>query len=50
MHPFIEGSRAPAMMSGRSGARLPFDGKDDGDGATDFSLVITPTPRALNAP
>ena len=49
-HPFIEGSPAPTMMSGRSGARLPFDGKDDGDGAVDIALVMTPTPRALNAP
>jgi hypothetical protein len=49
-HPFIEGNPAPAMMSGRSGARLPFDGKDDGDGAADISIVTTPTPRALNAP
>jgi hypothetical protein len=49
-HPFIEGNAAPAMVSGRSGARLPFDGKDDGDGATDISIVMTPTPRALNAP
>jgi hypothetical protein len=49
-HPFIEGSPAPAMVSGRSGARLPFDGKDAGDGATDITVVMTPTPRALNAP
>jgi hypothetical protein len=49
-HPFLEGSAAPAMVVGKSGARLPFDGKDDGDGATDFTVIMTPTPRALNAP
>jgi hypothetical protein len=49
-HPFLEGSAAPAMVLGKSGARLPFDGKDDGNGATDITVVMTPTPRALNAP
>lgn len=49
-HPFLEGNPAPAMVIGRSGARLPFDGRDEGDGASDITLTTAPTPRALNAP
>lgn len=50
-HPFIEGLAAlPAMVNGRSAQRLPFDGRDDDDGAVDFMQVLTPTPRAPNAP
>jgi hypothetical protein len=49
-HPFIETRAAPAMVNGHSAARLPFDGKDDDDGAADFAIVAAPTPRALNAP
>jgi hypothetical protein len=55
-HPFIETNPTPAMAHGRSAARLPFDGKDDGDathdgdGAADFMILQAPTPRAPNAP
>jgi hypothetical protein len=55
-HPFIETNPTPPMAHGRSAARLPFDGKDDGDathdgdGAADFLIIQTPTPRAPNAP
>lgn len=49
-HPFIETAAIPAMVNGRSASRLPFDGKDDNDGAVDFKIVMTPTPRALNVP
>lgn len=49
-HPFKETNPAPAMMSRRSASRLPFDGKDNNDGAADFLIVMTPTPGALNAP
>jgi hypothetical protein len=55
-HPFIELHPTPAMANGRSAARLPFDGKDDGDatsdgdGAADFQIITTATPRAPNAP
>lgn len=55
-HPFIETNPTPPMANGRSASRLPFDGKDDGDathdgdGAADFLIVQTPTPRAPNAP
>ncbi|HSR99133.1 MAG TPA: lamin tail domain-containing protein [Kofleriaceae bacterium] len=55
-HPFIETNPAPAMSNDRSAGRLPFDGKDDGDathdgdGAADFLITQTPTPRAPNAP
>lgn len=55
-HPFIETNPTPPMAHGRSASRLPFDGKDDGDathdgdGAADFVIILTPTPRAPNAP
>jgi hypothetical protein len=49
-HPFIETNPTAAMVNGRSASRLPFDGNDNGDGAADFMLVPTQTPRALNAP
>jgi hypothetical protein len=49
-HPFKEGNAIPAMTSRRSASRLPFDGKDNNNGATDFMIVMTPTPRALNVP
>jgi hypothetical protein len=55
-HPFIELHPTPAMAHGRSASRLPFDGKDDGDatsdgdGGADFMIILTPTPRAPNAP
>jgi hypothetical protein len=55
-HPFIETNPTPPMAHGRSASRLPFDGKDDGDathdgdGAADFMILQTPTPRAPNAP
>jgi hypothetical protein len=55
-HPFIEVHPTPAMANGKSAARLPFDGKDDGDatsdgdGAADFQIITTATPHAPNAP
>ena len=49
-HPFIEGNPTGAMVNGRSAQRLPFDGRDDDDGAADFMLLTTTSPRALNAP
>lgn len=49
-NPFIEGNPTPAMSNGRSAQRLPFDGHDDDDGAGDFMLLTTTSPRALNAP
>jgi hypothetical protein len=55
-HPFIETNPTPPMANGRSASRLPFDGNDagdathDGDGAADFMIILTPTPRAPNAP
>jgi hypothetical protein len=49
-HPFIENNPTPAMTSNRSASRLPFDGKDSNDGAGDFTIIMTPTPRALNVP
>jgi len=49
-HPFLGSSAAPALSNGRSAARLPFDGKDGDDGAADFAIAASPTPRALNAP
>jgi hypothetical protein len=49
-HPFTESNPLPAMTSRRSASRLPFDGKDSNDGAADFTIVMMPTPRALNVP
>jgi hypothetical protein len=49
-HPFVEANPTMAMTNGRSGSRLPFDGNDTGDGAADFMIIATQTPRALNAP
>ncbi|MCX5744950.1 MAG: Ig-like domain-containing protein [Proteobacteria bacterium] len=49
-HPFVETTSAPALVAGKSVARSPFDGNDTNNGATNFTLVGTPTPRALNAP
>jgi hypothetical protein len=49
-HPFVETMAAAMLSNGRSAARLPFDGRDGNDGAADFMVVTTPTPRALNAP
>jgi hypothetical protein len=49
-HPFVEGTPAPALATGKSIARLPFDGNDTNDGGSNFVLVTTPTPRARNAP
>jgi hypothetical protein len=49
-HPFTEATALPAMTNGRSAQRLPFDGHDDDDGATDFMQVATPSPRAPNVP
>ncbi len=49
-HPFTEANALPAMVNGRSAQRLPFDGRDDDDGAADFQQVMTPSPRTLNVP
>jgi hypothetical protein len=49
-HPFTEASATPAMVNGRSAQRLPFDGRDDDDGAADFQQVLTGSPRAFNVP
>ena len=52
-HPFLEGtSPLPVMMSGRSAARLPFDGHDEDINATDFVQLVVgaATPGAPNAP
>lgn len=49
-HPFTEATSLPAMTNGRSAQRLPFDGRDDDDGSTDFMQVATPSPRAPNVP
>lgn len=49
-HPFIETTPTATMAAGRSAQRLPFDGRDDGNNATDFMLLTTTTPRAPNAP
>jgi hypothetical protein len=38
------------VAPGRSASRLPFDGKNDDNGATDFMVIATPTPGTLNAP
>lgn len=49
-HPFTEATALPAMTNGRSAQRLPFDGRDDDDGGTDFMQVVTSSPRAPNVP
>jgi hypothetical protein len=49
-HPFREANAAPTMVNARSASRLPFDGRDTNNGTADFMIVMTPTPRALNAP
>jgi hypothetical protein len=38
------------MANGRPAQRLPFDGRDDDNGAADFMQVQTGSPRAPNAP
>jgi hypothetical protein len=49
-HPFLERRTALDISHGQSASRLPFDGKDDDDGASDFQIVTSMTPRQLNAP
>jgi hypothetical protein len=49
-HPFIHKNPTATVPIGKSASRLPFDAKDDGDGATDFLVISTLTPGALNAP
>jgi hypothetical protein len=44
-NPFLEGTAAPGLLAGTSGARFPFDGKDTHDGQRDFNTFI-PTPKA----
>lgn len=46
-NPFLEGTAAPGLLGGTSGARFPFDGKDTHDGHRDFNTFI-PTPKAPN--
>jgi len=50
MNPFIETKSTMMMSNGLSASRLPFDGNDTNDNATDFVIISTPTPRALNVP
>ena len=49
-HLFIELNPMAAMANGRVAQRLPFDGRDDDDGAADFMQSGTGSPRAPNAP
>jgi hypothetical protein len=49
-HPFIQKTATATVPVGRSASRLPFDGRDDGDGATDFMVISNATPGVLNAP
>ena len=49
-HPFTETTPMAAMANDRVAQRLPFDGRDDDDGASDFMQVGTGSPRAPNAP
>jgi hypothetical protein len=48
-NPFTETRAVPGVVYDSSASRRPFDGKDDGDGASDF-VVAMPTPGALNVP
>ena len=48
-HPFIE-MHAITMLGNGLGASRVLDGRDDGDGTTDFVVGPTMTPGALNAP
>jgi hypothetical protein len=49
-HPFVEANATPPMIASRSAQRLPFDGRDDDDGAADYMLLTATSPRAPNAP
>lgn len=49
-HPFVEGTVGPALANGKVMARLPYDGHDQNNNLTDFLVVTTPTPNALNFP
>jgi hypothetical protein len=49
-HPFIEGAALGPMTNDLPAQRLPFDGRDDDNGAADFVQVQTGSPRAPNAP
>jgi hypothetical protein len=49
-NPFIESHATGPLGVGISAGRAPFDGKDDGDGATDFIVGAKLTPGALNVP
>lgn len=46
----MEAAAAPALVSGQSVQRQPFDGRDDDDNSLDFRLAPNGTPRAPNAP
>jgi hypothetical protein len=50
MHPFTEGTSIPAMVNDRTAQRLPFDGRDDDSGSTDFQQVMMGSPRTFNVP
>ncbi len=50
LNPFIETKSTMMMSNGLSASRLPFDGNDTNDNVTDFVIISTPTPRALNVP
>jgi len=49
-HPFVEGTVGPALANGKVMARLPYDGHDQNNNLTDFLVITTPTPNALNFP
>jgi hypothetical protein len=48
--PFVEGNAAMPLANGKVLARLPFDGIDQGNNATDFALTDQSSPGSLNAP
>jgi hypothetical protein len=49
-HPFLEGAAVGAMVPGQSAQRLPYDGRDENRGLSDFAQGPPATPRAANAP
>jgi hypothetical protein len=48
-NPFIENKTTGTMANGKSASRLP-NGHDTNDNSADFTIVLTPTPRATNVP
>ena len=49
-NPFLEGTSAPGLATGKSVARARFAGDDTNSNGTDFALVAAPTAKQLNAP